>query len=258
MRNFDNENNASKKFWEDIIIFCVIIGLVLFIVSKFTPTHKANPAVSIPQTTTEATAAAYTTPTTTETTTATYTPPTTTESTTSAPPNNYSSSLNEFIYDHKKSISILNQAVTMSQALDGKNANTCTGCNSNKQALADFFIQRFNVLDSSNQLYRQMRDGLTGDRLLNNPHLLTKDGMLFIIEKAQGRCGDINTTDPNQANCVIVVDINGQQGPNQFSTGNTRNQDYRVYDRLRLIVLKEQVRPAANQENDVAEYILYN
>lgn len=260
MKNLDNENNASKKFWEDIIIFCVIIGLVIFIVSKFAPVHKANPAVSVSQTTTETTATTYTPPTTTEATLAAYTPPNTTQSpaTPSTPPNNYNPSSNEFNYDHKKSISVLNQAVTMSQALEGKNANTCTGCNSNKQALADFFIQRFNVLDNSNPLYRQMRDGLTGDRLLNNPHLLTKDGMLFVIEKAQGRCGDINTTDPNQANCVIIVDVNGQQGPNQFSTGNKRNQDYRVYDRLRLIVLKEQVRPAANQENDVAEYILYN
>lgn len=255
MRNLDNENNASKKFWEDIIIFFVIIGLVLFIVSKFTPAHKANPAVSMSQTTAERTS-----PTTTEAKPVAYTPPTTTEttSTTSTPSNNYNSSFNEFSYDYKKSLSLLNQAVTMSQALDGKNANTCTGCNSNKQALADFFIQRFNVIDSSNPLYRQMYEGLAGDRLLNNPHFLIKDGMLFIIEKAQGRCGDVNTTDPNQANCVIIVDINGQQPPNQLSTGNTKNQDYRVNDRLRLIVLKEQVLPAANQDNDVAKYIIYN
>lgn len=257
MRNLDKENNASKKLWEDIIIFLVIIGLALFIITKFLPIHKAKPAVSVSQVKTETKVKTTETNTTTiEAKPVAYTPSTTTEVAKPTQFNNNNASSNEFNHDLIRCFSLLNQAVTMSKALDGKNANTCTGCDSNKQALADFFIQRFNVYDISNPYYKQMRDGLAGDRLLNNPHFLTKDGKLYIIEKAQGRCGDIDTIDPNQANCVIVIDINGQQGPNQFSTGTNRNQDYRVNDRLRLIVLKELVSPAINQDNDVADYIL--
>lgn len=256
MRNLDKESSASKKFWEDIIIFLVIIGLTLFIITKFLPTNKAKPVVSMSQVKTEtSTKITEVNTTTIETKPVAYIPSTTTEV---AKPTQLSNNAlsNEFNHDLIKCFSLLNQAVTMSKALNGKNANTCTGCDSNKQALVDFFIQRFNVYDSSSPYYKQMRDGLAGDRLLNNPHFLTKDGKLYIIEKAQGRCGDIDTIDPNQANCVIIVDVNGQQGPNQLSTGTNRNQDYRVNDRLRLIVLKELVRPAINQDNDVADYIL--
>lgn len=158
---------------------------------------------------------------------------------------------------YKKVISMLSQAMIISKQLDGTNANNCEGCNSNKQALANFFIKRFNVIDSSDPYYKNLHKKLPKDKLLENPLFLMNDGMLYIIEKAQGKCGDTNTTDPDKANCVIVVDTNGHHKPNEFSTGNKKD-NYKLNDRFRVIVLKDKVAPAANAQNDVAEYILNN
>lgn len=257
MKNSNNESNASKKFWEDITILFVIIGLALFIISKFIPFHKAKPIESMPQVKSETNATTEINTPTIKSTTEAYIPPAATGIAPADQSDTKSASLNEFSKDYKQSISWLDEAITLSIALDDKDASNCPGCDSNKQALADYLTKRFHVYDKSSDSYRQMYQALAGDSSLNNPHFLTQSGILYIVEKAQGKCGDINTTDPNQANCVIIVDINGQKPPNQLSTGNKLNKNYRVKDRLRLVVLKQTVAPAANQENDVAEYVLY-
>lgn len=158
---------------------------------------------------------------------------------------------------YKKSIAILSQAMIISKQLNSANANNCEGCHSNKQALANFFIKRLNVVESYDSSSKKLQKKLHKDELLKNPYFLCNDGTLYIIEKAQGKCGDTNTTDPNKANCVIVVDINGHHKPNQFSTGNNKD-NYKLNDRFRIIVLKDSVAPASSAKNNVAEYILYN
>jgi hypothetical protein len=164
----------------------------------------------------------------------------------------------EFRTSYNVAFSLLDKTIVMSKQLDGSNPNNCAGCNSNKQALANFFIKRLNVLDSSDTYFKQLQKNLSQDTLLNNPYFITTNGTLFVIEKAQGKCGEINTTDPDKANCVIIVDTNEQRKPNQFSTGNKTTKDYKIKDRLRLIILKDKIAPASNAENDVAEYILNN
>lgn len=164
----------------------------------------------------------------------------------------------EFRTSYKVAVAVLDKAIAMSKELDGQNANNCEGCDSNKQALANFFIKRLNVYKGSDRYYKELHKKLSQDTLLNNPHFMTFNDHLFIIEKAQGKCGEINTTDPDKANCVMVVDVDGQKTPNEFSTGNKQNKEYKIKDRLRIIVLKDKVAPASNAQNDVADYIFYN
>lgn len=161
----------------------------------------------------------------------------------------------EFRTGYKKALSVLNRAIMMSEQLDDSNPNNCKGCISNKQALANFFIPRFNVIDNFDTYTKDTLKELSKNKLLKNPYFINNDGMLYIIEKAQGRCGEINTTDPDKANCVIIIDVNGIRPPNEFSTGNKKDKDYKLNDRFRIIVLKNKVVPASNEENDVADYV---
>lgn len=155
-----------------------------------------------------------------------------------------------------KTVSVLNQVITMNKQIDGKDASNCVGCNSNKQALANFFMKRLNLIDYNSVYYKKSYNKFSKDNLFQNPHFITNDGMLYIIEKSQGKCGNINTTDPDKANCVMIIDINGDKSPNQFSTGNKKDKNYKIKDRFRLIILKNKIVPASNKENDVANYIL--
>lgn len=242
MENLDvNNDKATKKFWKEIILFLVITGVVFFLCSMLIPTYPPKHLI--------------------------YIPPTKINAIPSEIPNNdgYSSNentsspdANDLSTNFKKAISLINQALAMAQALDNNNASTCPNCNSNKQALADYFMRRLSVVDSSNPSYKKLSTALAGDGWLNNPYFLTKDEFLFIIEKAQGRCGGINTNDPDKANCVMIVDVNGSSPPNQFSTGNKSNNNYVINDRFRLIVHADRITPAANNENDAAENVLYS
>lgn len=235
------KNNATRKFWKDIILFLAVTCVVFFLSSILIPTYPPKRLIYIPPTKINAMLSE------------------TTYNDSSSPSENTSASdASELSTNFKKAISLINQALAMAQALDNNNANTCPNCNSNKQALADYFMRRLSVVDSSNPSYKKLSTALAGDGWLNNPYFLTKDEFLFIIEKAQGRCGDINTNDPNQANCVMIVDVNGSSPPNLFSTGNKSNNNYVINDRFRLIIHSDRITPAANNENDAAEHVLYS
>lgn len=173
-------------------------------------------------------------------------------------PQSCCSSSATFRTGYKKSVSSLSFALKILKELEGKDASNCSGCNSNKQALANFFIKRLNVVDSTNPYYKKAHNELSKDSLLNNPHFITNDGMIFIIEKARGRCGDVITNNPDKANCVIIIDTNAAKPPNKFSIGNKKDKNYKINDRFRVVVLKDKIVPAANEENDVAEYVWNN
>jgi len=137
----------------------------------------------------------------------------------------------------KKSIAVLNQAIVMSIAQDSIDASSCTNCSSNAQKLAEFFIGKLNVLSQN----------VTSP----NAYFYTADGMRFDIIQSNGTCGTNSTTDPAPANCVVLVDVNGDKLPNDYSTGNTTANVYTFRDRYRLIVTANSVLPAQNATSDV-------
>ena len=79
--------------------------------------------------------------------------------------------------------------------------------------------------------------------------------MRFEIIKADGICGYTNTTDPAIANCVILVDVNGDRGPN-MEARNISNMTYSSFDRYLVIVKSESALPASNSTNDAAIRVL--
>lgn len=230
------KNNATRKFWGDIVLFLVVIWIVLSLYSMLIPTYPAKHIIYIPPTKINVTLPEIIN-------------------------NSYSSSesdTKDFNTGYKTALSHISQALVLSEALGDGNPSNCLNCYSNKQGLVDYFTKRFNVIGKSSPRYIQLHTALVGDRWLNYPHFFTNDGFLFIIEKAQGKCGETNTNDPDKANCVIIVDVNGQSPPNQFSTGNKANNNYIINDRFRMIIFPDRITPAGNNENDVAEHVLYS
>jgi|GEM_PF-5430647 len=73
----------------------------------------------------------------------------------------------------------------------------------------------------------------------------------YEVEKAEGKCGANNTTDPDIANCVILVDINSYRFPNQLSSGN-KKQGYSYKDQYKIVILGNNTFPARNNKDDVA------
>lgn len=168
------------------------------------------------------------------------------------PPGGCGQSSAEIKVSLKKVISMLNQSIYISKQLGEETPSTCKECISNERALAAFFMKRLNVIEYANNTK------VAQEEFPDKPAFSTSDGMLYIVEKAKGRCGDIKTVNPDKANCVIIVDVNGFKRPNKFSTGNKKNKDYKMHDRFRVVVLKETVEPAANEENDFSDYILHH
>lgn len=117
-----------------------------------------------------------------------------------------------------------------------------------KKALAENLINKILLLKHS---YHILHSDLTA----SHPFFSVDNGygitLKFIIEKAEGKCGANSTDDPDKANCVILIDINGDKLPNQISTGNPK-QGYSFKDQYRIIINGENAHPAVNKSNDVA------
>ncbi|EKE03556.1 MAG: hypothetical protein ACD_20C00186G0005 [uncultured bacterium] len=147
----------------------------------------------------------------------------------------------------KRAVASLNQALVMNIAQQGVSASDCSECNGNKAALAKLFINNLNVIDQN------LSD--------SNPHFSVSNGQdqstRFTIERSTGSCGSNNSVDPSKANCVILVDVNGNVGPNLDATGNNKS-NYRYYDRYRLIVKSSTVVPAKDSGNDIAVHAMVN
>ncbi|OGI17991.1 MAG: hypothetical protein A2255_00225 [Candidatus Melainabacteria bacterium RIFOXYA2_FULL_32_9] len=141
------------------------------------------------------------------------------------------------------SILKLNQAINSSIKQNKINPANCHNCKANKAALANLFIENLNVIKSNTDTI--------------NPYFYITDGMKYIITKADGICGSNDTVDPEKANCVILVDINGDKEPNIESTGN-KHKRYSFRDQYRLIINANSVEPASNSNNDVAQIAYEN
>ena len=139
----------------------------------------------------------------------------------------------------KKSLSVLNQAISMSVALDSSDASTGTGTDAAN--LANFFRQRLNVI---------------GNGPNSTTSFYTADGMLFTFSRpVAGNCGSVDTTDPAAAPCVVTVDVNGSKKPNAMSTGNASN-NWAFRDQYQLIINAQSVVPAGNNTTSVAQAAL--
>ena len=138
-------------------------------------------------------------------------------------------------HELKEVLSKLNYSIELNINENNVNANTCPDCNSNRSALAKFFINKFNVTKSNTTA--------------TIPYFYTAYGMRIDIIRTFGKCGANNSTDPDRANCVILVDINGDKLPNSLSTGN-KKQGYDFKDQYKFVVKADKVEPAFNSTND--------
>ncbi len=119
----------------------------------------------------------------------------------------------------KKSIAMLNQAITMQYALDGTRISDFTGSTVNVRD--SVFAKRLNVITTSNTA---TTFGTTGNSA--TAVFYTADGMKFGLATATGSC-DAEGTSP----CYTVyIDVNGDKKPNTATTATTKPLD--VYTAL--------------------------
>lgn len=129
----------------------------------------------------------------------------------------------EFRAAFKKAVSMINQAVTLNYALDGRDATDYSGAN-----FIHLMTQRLNVMsmDGSSAMY-------------------TADGMWFKAAQQSGgistgnACNANNTATPAAICSVVTVDVNGQKGPNRVTT-STQN----VFDIFTISVYPQKALPA--------------
>lgn len=130
----------------------------------------------------------------------------------------------EFRAAYKKAVSMLNQAVTLNYALDGRDASDYTG-----SGFFNLMTQRLNVLSTS---------GTT---------LYTADGMFF-SPSGGAACNANNGSDASNKCADVTVDVNGQKGPNKITTA-TNN----VFDIFTIAIYPQKALPG----NDTMSKILY-
>ncbi len=117
----------------------------------------------------------------------------------------------------KKAIAMLNQAVTMHYALEGKLMSDYT---SNDQYRDSVFVKRLNVIRTATS---SSFDGAA----TTASWFYTADGMKFgVVNYASGTC----TADGLGFCANILIDVNGDKRPNQATTVATNPKDSYVAD----------------------------
>ena len=104
----------------------------------------------------------------------------------------------------KKAVSMLNQAVTLNYALDGEDGSSFTGT-----SFFNLLTKRLNVMSS-----------VSGSR-----ELYTADGMWFKATATNANACNANADNPNATSnrCgTVIVDVNGQKGPNKLTTDTNK------------------------------------
>ena len=59
----------------------------------------------------------------------------------------------------------------------------------------------------------------------NKPIIQTADGMLFMFKKFTPGCKSVDTENPENSDCIMVVDVNGFRKPNEMTTQCVRPKD---------------------------------
>lgn len=141
----------------------------------------------------------------------------------------------EFRAAYKKATSMINQAVTLNYALDGRDATDYNGA-----AFFDLLTQRLNVMSSDQ----------------TNTELYTADGMWFktyaekrgAMGKPNSNCNANDQATEGNICSVVEVDVNGMKGPNRYTTSTTR-----IFDLFTIAIYPQKALPA----NETMGMVLY-
>lgn len=152
----------------------------------------------------------------------------------------------EFKTGFKKAVSVLNQAVTMSFALDGTDFSSLATAGTVTGSIYNMFTSKMSVVNTVAGAITTM-GSFTG--ATNNYTLFFNDGMAITFPSAATSC-----TTAGQANCRILVDVNGAKSPNRLSQATSGGTTSGIYDQFALNMYNQQVDP----RGDAAKYILYN
>ncbi len=131
----------------------------------------------------------------------------------------------EFTTAYKKIISAVNQAVTMSVAIDYidfGDANTGTVTDSIYGILSKKMQIAKTVVGTNDEVCRMFKDtnNSCDSSVATNYTLFFADGMAISYPQAAAKCTTAlynNTTNASRANCKAIVDVNGSKGPNKLS-----------------------------------------
>ncbi len=128
----------------------------------------------------------------------------------------------------KKSISALNQALTLNYALDGVGAN---GFSSAKDLVDNVFKKRMSVMDTSTDL--QWPTSSNGAASCSGSIFATQDGIIYCVtsfSNGSGAATDATTCDSLSTNPCgtepnIYIDVNGAKKPNILTTSFSSPKD---------------------------------
>ena len=134
-----------------------------------------------------------------------------------------STSQQEYKAAFKKAVSMINQAVTLNYALDGRDGTDYQGT-----FFFDLMTQRLNVMSS------------------DAPTLYTADGMYFRAEDGEGTCTVAGGGDTSNVCAYVTVDVNGVKGPNK-PTDSTEA----VYDIFTIAVYPQKALPKTETQAQV-------
>ncbi len=125
----------------------------------------------------------------------------------------------------KKAVSMLNQAVTLNYALDGRDATDYSQSN-----FFSLLTQRLNVMSSD----------------ATNYELYTADGMWFTTKNttfggftAYSTCNANDQATTGNICSIVTVDVNGAKGPNKETTSTTR-----IFDIFTINIYPQKALPA--------------
>lgn len=114
----------------------------------------------------------------------------------------------EFKTALKKAMSVINQAITLNYALTGNEMNSVLNDTNLRN---EFMYSRTSILKVVNDKY------------------YTADGIIYDFTSAKGACAEPAAGDPIEnfsgANCTLIVDVNGDKGPNVKAGGAAGGQD---------------------------------
>lgn len=131
----------------------------------------------------------------------------------------------EFKTGAKKMMSVLNQVITMTVAVDGYDFSQISAVTSASGSLYDTFSRKMNIMRGTNAVDTTFYGANTGS---TNYTLWFNDGMAITFPNDGVTCDS-----PGKAKCRLVVDINGAKRPNLLSTavavGSTLNDQF-VFD----------------------------
>lgn len=151
----------------------------------------------------------------------------------------------EFKTGFKKAISVLNQAITMSVALDSSDFSALNSANA-AGSIYSMFTSKMNVINSTTGADATLGFGN------NNYTLFLNDGMVISFPSASAACAAGTTT--IGANCTMIVDVNGKKKPNKVSTMRTMGDTASLFDQFYVDFYNQQVIPLDTS----GQYVLYN